>query len=245
MRSLAVAACGLLLAGCASTPKETLPPAVDREPEVLIARAAPPADDVDHLAKAASCVERGDEPAAVPHLEAHLAARPDAVMIRAYLAELLLRTGRSADARTEFEQFTRQACGMDGAAGRHLVHAHTRLMEIAAESSDPFAEHLHRGIALLLMVRQWEGEPPADHGELAEATLAKAARELRQAERRRPTDPRASVYLAEVYDRLGQPTAARAAARRVTLPDASLTDAERDGLRKWSGENEVTPTRPE
>jgi len=230
MRRLAACACGLLLVGCANTREERLPPAV--EPEVLIARAAPPAVDVDHLARAAACVERGDEPAAVPHLEAHLAARPDAVMIRAYLAELLLRTGKPADARAEFERFTRQACGMTGEAGRHLVHAHTRLMEIAEAANDPFAEHLHRGIALVLMVRQWEGEPPTDHGELTEATLAKAARELRLAERREPTDPRPSVYLAEVYDRLGQPTAARTAARRVKRPDAGLTGAEQDAVRK-------------
>ncbi len=232
MRRLAVCACGLLLTGCASTPEERLPSAV--ESEVLIARAAPPAEVADHLARAAACVDRGDESAAVPHLVAHLQDRPDAVMIRAYLAELLLRTGQPADARREFERFTRQASGMSGEAGRHLVHAHTRLMEIAGEANDPFAVHLHRGIALVLMVRRWEGEPAADGGELAEATLAKAARELRQAERRKPTDPRANVYLAEVYGRLGQPTSARTAARRVTLPDASLTDAERGAVRNWA-----------
>lgn len=231
MRRLAACACGVFVVGCASTPEERLPSAV--EPEVLIARAASPSEPaVDHLASAAACVQRGDEPAAVPHLEAHLAARPDAVMIRAYLAELLLRTGRAADSRAEFERFTRQACGMTGEAGRHLVHAHTRLMEIAEVANDPFAEHLHRGIALVLMVRQWDGEPSVDHGELTEATLAKAARELRQAERRKPTDPRPHVYLAEVYDRLGQPNAARTAAGRVRLPDAGLTEVERDVVRK-------------
>jgi hypothetical protein len=225
MRRLAACACGLFLVGCANSPsEERLPPAI--EPELLIARAAPPADEIDHLSRAAACVERGEEPAAVPHLQAHLADRPDAVMIRAYLAELLLRTGKTTDARQEFEQFTRQASGMSGEAGRHLIHAHTRLMEIASGSDDPFAEDLHRGIALLLMVRQWATEPPTDSGELAEATLAKAARELRQAERRRPTDPRPNVYLAEVYARLGQPTAARVAARRVKGPDGLLTESE-------------------
>jgi thioredoxin-like negative regulator of GroEL len=241
MRRLAVCACGLLLTGCASTPGERLPPAV--EPEVLIARAAPPADVADHLARAAACVDRGDEPAAVPHLVAHLNARPDAVMIRAYLAELFLRTGKPVNARHEFERFARQASGMYGEAGRHLVHAHTRLMEIAADANDAFAEHLHRGIALVLMVRRWESEPQADDGQLAEATLVKAGRELRQAERRKPTDPRANVYLAEVYGRLGQLTAARTAARRVTLPDVSLTESERESLRMWGGD-ELTPTRP-
>ncbi len=224
MRGLAACACGLFLVGCASTEPERLPPAI--EPEVLIARAAPPAEEIDHLSSAAACVQRGDELAAVPHLQAHLVDRPDAIMIRAYLAELLLRTGKPIDARREFEHFTRQACGMSGEAGKHLVHAHTRLMEIATDVEDPFAEHLHRGIALLLLERQWASEPPADGGQLAESTLVNAARELRLAERRRPTDPRPNVYLAEVFDRLGQPTAARTAARRVKGPDGVLTHSE-------------------
>lgn len=224
MRRLAVSACGLFLVGCANTPPEGLPSAV--ESELLIARAAPPSPPVDHLSRAAACVERGEEAAAVPHLKAHLADRPDAVMIRAFLAELLLRTGNPVDARQEFEQFTRQASGMSGEVGRHLVHAHTRLMELASTTNDPFAEHLHRGVALLLMVRRWESEPPADDGQLAEATLAQASRELRLAERRRPADPRPNVYLAEVYDKLGQPAAARVAARRVTSPDGILTEHE-------------------
>lgn len=234
MRRLAIFGSGVLLAmGCASPEPERLPPAVERE--FLIARAAPPTEEVDHLAKAAACVDRGDEPAAVPHLQAHLAARPDAVMIRAYLAELLLRTGKSAEAREQFERFTRQACGTSGAAGQHLVHAHTRLMEIAEAGGDTFGEQLHRGIAMVLLVRKWDAEPPVDGGQLAESTLAQAGRALREAERRKSADPRAAVYLAEVYERLGQPGAARAAARRATamLPDAELTAAEAEWLRKW------------
>lgn len=232
MRRLAACVWGLVLVGgCASPPVgEQMPPAI--EPEV---RAAPPDDNLDHLGRAAACVERGDEPAAIPHLEAHLAARPHAVMIRAYLAELLLRTGRPVEARDHYEQFTRQACGLSGAAAEQLVHAHTRLMEIAEVHHDRFREQLHRGIGLVLLVRQWDGEPPADDGELAEETLAKAARALREAERRAPADPRPGVYLAEVYERLGQPTAARAAARRASarLPDPTLSDEESTALERW------------
>ena len=73
---------------------------------------------------------------------------------------------------------------------------------------------------------------PVDHVKKVTLALAKAARELRQAERRKPTDPRPHVYLAEVYDRLGQPTAARTAAGRVRLPDAGLTEVERVVVRK-------------
>jgi predicted Zn-dependent protease len=234
MRRFALFVSALLLVfGCASPEPERLPPAVERE--YMLARAAPPAEEVDHLAEAAACVDRGDEPAAVPHLQAHLTARPDAVMIRAYLAELLLRTGKPAEAREQFERFTRQACGMTGATGQHLVHAHTRLMEIAEAGEDKFAEQLHRGIAMVLLVRKWDAEPTVDGGQLAESTLAQAGRALREAERRRPADPRAAVYLAEVYERLGQASAARAAAKRglAQLPDAGLTAAEAKWLRKW------------
>ena len=68
-----------------------------------------------------------------------------------------------------------------------------------------------------------------------ESTLALAGRALREAERLKPTDPRPAAYLAEVYGRLGQVGAARAAAQRAEarLPDAVLCDAEREGLRKW------------
>ncbi len=212
---------------------------VTRPVEPTTVRAAPPEPaEPDHLALAASCIDRGDEPAAVTHLSAHVKARPDAVMIRAYLAELLLKCGRPADARTQFERFTRDAAGQDGKPRTHLVHCHTRLMEIAEQGGDRYAEHLHRGIALVLLVRQWEGESrspsPRATPELIEPTLAKAAAALRQAAEVRPTHPRPRVYLSEVYDRLGQPSAARSQAKRAvsTLPDASLTAEELDAARR-------------
>jgi Tfp pilus assembly protein PilF len=216
-----------LAAGCVTQPVE--PPAADS-----VARAAPPAPvEPDHLALAASCIDRGDEPAAVRHLTAHVKTRPDAVMIRAYLAELLLKCGRPAEARAEFERFTRDAAGQDGPPQKHLVHCHTRLMEIGEQTGDRYAEHLHRGVALLLLVRQWEAESAGER-EMIEPTLAKAAAALRQAAEVWPTHPRPRVYLAEVYDRLGQPSAARSQARRAmnTLPDPSLTAEELDAVRR-------------
>lgn len=202
----------------------------------LTVRGAAP-DDADHLAKAAACIDRGDESAAVPHLSAHVTARPDAVMIRAYLAELLFKLGKDNDSRRHFERFIRDAAGTAGQPGKHLVHCHTRLMEIAKRQDDEHRESLHRGIGLVLLVRQWDAEPDATAPELAEPTLAKAAAALREAKAARPTDPRADVYLAEVYARLGQPSAARAAARRVLarLPDAAVSDAEREQVERLGG----------
>jgi Tfp pilus assembly protein PilF len=230
-RAAVILTAGVALAGgCVTQPVEP-----------TTVRAAPPEPvEADHLALAAACIDRGDEPAAVTHLSAHVKTRPDAVMIRAYLAELLLKCGRPADARAQFERFTRDAAGQDGKPRQHLVHCHTRLMEIAERDGDRYAEHLHRGIALLLLVRQWEGESrspsPRATPELIEPTLAKAAAALRQAAEKRPTHPRPRVYLAEVYDRLGQPSAARSQAKRVAgmLPDPSLTADEVNTVRQYA-----------
>jgi Tfp pilus assembly protein PilF len=232
MRSAAVilTAGVALAAGCVTQPVE--PPRPDR-----VARAAQPEPaETDYLALAASCIDRGDEPAAVRHLTAHIKTRPDAVMIRAYLAELLLKCGKPAEARTQFERFTRDAAGQGGPPQKHLVHCHTRLMEIAEQDGDRYAEHLHRGIALLLLVRQWEAESAGER-EMIEPTLAKAAAALRQAAEVRPTHPRSRVYLAEVYDRLGQPSAARSQAKRAmsSLPDPSLTADEDEEVRRRAG----------
>jgi tetratricopeptide (TPR) repeat protein len=204
---------------------------------LLVLAAPPPADPVlaaaaaDGLAKAADCLDRGDHAGAVPHLAAHARAYPDQVMTRAYLAELLFKLGRYDAAAGEFERFVAAAQPMTGPPHRHLVHCHTRLMAIAAATGDSFAEHLHRGIGLLLLVRQWDADPARrDEGAAAE-TLAKAAAALREAKAFRPTDPRANLYLADVYARLGQPGPAKAAARaaKAGVP-FGLTPAEAEWL---------------
>ena len=158
-------------------------------------------------------------------------------MIRAYLAELLLRVGRSADARPQFERVVADAQRTSGPARGHMVHCHTRLMEIAAAGQDGYAEELHRGVGLLLLVRRWDAEPGRRDDAEAERTLAKAAKALRSATAERPHDPRANLYLGEVYERLGQPSAARAAWRSALagLPDPGLTAAERDRLAVANG----------
>lgn len=186
----------------------------------------------DALALAAACLDRGDDAGALPHLKAHVSAYPDAIMMRAYLAELLFKLGRPVEARAEFERVTVDA-PETGPVGRQLVHCHTRLMELALESGDEFAEELHRGVGLVLLVRQWSAEPGGADERLSQQTLAKAVAALRSARDRVPTDPRPAVYLAEAYDGLGQSTAARSQRRaaRSGVPDLGLSAGERD--RMW------------
>jgi len=214
------------VAGCAA-------PQVAKPPDaVVVARGAEPEAEVDHMARAGACLDAGDSAGAVPHLTAHLAAYPDAVMIRAYLADLHFKLGEVGKAKRHYARYVRDAAGMNGTAGKHLVHGHTRLMHIAASQEDAFAESLHRGIGLVLLVRQWDAEAAPGAPELdplTETTLVRAAAALKVAREVDPRDPRVQVYLAEVWGRLGQPSAARAAIRtaKELLPDAALNADER------------------
>lgn len=223
------------LVGC----RAPMPPIAERRdssPETIARGVAPP-EEIDHLRLAAEHLDRADERGAVPHLQAHLRREPDAGMVRAYLGELLLKTGRPVDARMEFERFTRDAAEQSPAAKKHLVHVHTRLMELASAMDDSFREQLHRGIGLLLLVKQWRAAPETDDAAMSERTLVQALRALTGANHERPGEPRALYYLAEVYSELNQPDAA-AQWRRSIRDRRSLTANEErmieervDGLR--------------
>jgi len=184
---------------------------------------------VDSLTLAAECLDRGDDAGAVPHLKEHVRAHPDALVLRLHLAEVLRKIGRTDEARSQFERFVSDAQTADGPAATKLVHAHTRLMELA---DDEYGEHLHRGIGLVLLVRKWTADPERRDAVASEQTLAKAAKALKVAIELRPRDPRANLYLAEAFEGLGQPSAARTAIRtaRAGMPDAAVTDAERERL---------------
>jgi len=183
------------------------------------------ADAPRDLVMAASCIERGQEAAAVTYLARYVASNPDRVPVRAYLAELLFRRDRFAEARAEFERFVVDA-ELGGVEADRLVHAHTRLMAIAARRRDAYAEHLHRGIALYLLTIRQNDEAAA------ESLLCKAAGELTLARNAKPDAARAHWYLHLVWTTLGQERpAARAlaaATERRLLSD--LTPAERRDL---------------
>jgi cytochrome c-type biogenesis protein CcmH/NrfG len=195
----------------------------------LLLPAAEPAPD--RLALAADALDRGDTPTAVAHLSAHVRSAPDDAMTRAYLAELLFKSGRSAEAAAEYERFVAAAQPLTGPANAHRVHAHTRLMSLAAAAGDEYREGLHRGIGLLLLAERWDADPARRDAAATAETLSKAAAALREALAARPRDARASWYLSRVYARQGQPAAARAAARAArAAPPGGLTPAEADAL---------------
>ena len=225
MASFLVCAAGCLVPRLPAAAPPDPPAAGGPADEGLAAAAA------DGLSRAADCLDRGDRAGAAAHLAAHAKAHPDQVMVRAYLAELLFQLKRPAEAAGEFERFVAAAQPMTGPPHKHLVHCHTRLMAIAGADGDVFREHLHRGIGLLLLVKEWDADPARRDGDMAAETLKKAADALREAKAERPTDARANLYLAEVYLRLGQPGAARSAARaaRAGVP-YGLTPAEAERL---------------
>jgi thioredoxin-like negative regulator of GroEL len=179
---------------------------------------APPAEP-DHLTLTAECLEKGDHAGAATHLEAYVRRHPDQFMFRAQLAELLVRLGKDDAAKAEFEAFAADAAKAPGARNQ-LVHAHTRLMEIAQRAGDRFAEAYHRGAGLLLLVKQLEKAGDPDEG-FREEVLCKALRALQEARELDPADMPARLRLAEVFDRTHNRRAAdaeRAATDVLRLP---------------------------
>lgn len=199
---LGVLACSLAMVVAGPTPR-----VFANDPEPILPK-------VDHLAVAAEFLDRGDRARACSHLAAHLRTNPDELMTRAYLAELLFQTDRPNEARTEFTRFIASAQRSTGTPKSHLVHCHTRLMQLAESGSDSFHEHLHRGIGLYRLVEddQKNSLPKATRLE----TLTNAATELRAALEDRPNTARVSLYLAHVYLLLEQPSAARSVVRSAT-----------------------------
>jgi tetratricopeptide (TPR) repeat protein len=182
-----------------------------QQPTITTVRADKPAlasDGRDHLAHAATHLDRGDREAALPHLRVHVAQHPDAVQIRAYLGELLYSLGQYDHARGQFLRVAADAARSPGEIRNHLVHVHTRLMEIALRQNDRYPEYFHRGVGLVLLVRQWDTDPATRDEIQVETTLVKAVAALREACRENPDDPEPTQYLAEALDRLGQPSAA-------------------------------------
>ncbi len=176
--------------------------------------------EADHLTLVADCLERGDRAKAAVHLEAYVRLHPEQIMFRAQLAELFVRLGRDDAAKIHFERFAIDARNATGAPKDHLVHVHTRLMEIGQRSGDSFAEVFHRGVGLLLLVKEEDGKADRD-ADFCEEMLCKAMKSLAEAKELSPGEAQVRVYLAEVYDRMGNRRAAdaeRTAARAAAVP---------------------------
>lgn len=185
-----------------------------------------PADDP--LTRFSESLKGGDKTAAAGHLEIYVRQNPDQSMFRLQLAELLLQIKRDAKARAHYEQFVSSAQTGPEAVRKYLVHAHTRLMEIAQRTEDPFAELFHRGVGLLILVQEQDKNPDRDDG-FCEEMLCKSLRALNEAREQKPGDQRVRVYLAEVYERMGNRRASsneRGAALNGVVP-GELTSGER------------------
>jgi tetratricopeptide (TPR) repeat protein len=185
-----------------------------------------------HLSLAAAHLELGDDESAGPHLGKYVEARPDQVTVRGHYAELLYRLKKIREARDEFNRFVADAQEQGGPATKNLLHSHSRLMEIAEHEEDAYAEHLHRGIGLLLLARARArlGDDAADL--TRESLLCKAAGELTLARQEQPDEARAGWYLYQVWSELDQqgPAARRLRDVQETAPFHYLTPAERCSL---------------
>lgn len=175
------------------------------------------ASATDSLSLAAELLDRGEELAAVPHLQAYIQQHPEALMVQAHLAELLFRQQTNAESRRHFERFVQQAQFKTGPIYFHQIHAHTRLMELAARTGDDFAEELNRGIGLLLLVRKWKQNDDVKDAASEEQTLMKSLKALRAAAELRPESCRVWYYQGVVYRLLGQRGPADEAYRRAEL----------------------------
>jgi len=202
------------------------PPAPAPTPAATPAAAAEPAAPDDPLTLAADCLERGDLTAAARHLEAHVREFPDQVVFRAQLADLLCRLDRQPDAQAHLETAVVKAQDGPPVLRKELVHYHTRLMEIARQRDDEYAEHLHRGIGLYLVAARL-ADQDGGSGDV-ERLMCKAAMALKDAQEKRPDDARAAWYLYRVWSHLDQPRPAAKALRQATAaaPFSALTPAE-------------------
>ena len=224
LRHLALFA--LLSTGC-----QVLYPHTLREP--LEVKIEEDLAEADYLGQAAQCMEKGDQAGAVPLMLKQIEAHPDQIMIRAYLAELLVRLKKNPEAKEQFEAFISEAQQTEGPAKKHLVHCHTRLMEIAQECNDDFTEKLHRGIGLYLLAKQHalidENEDPGQTQQL----IFKAIHELEAAQKMHREDARPSWYLYECWTMLNQPRPAEKALHeaQVNAPFSKLTPGENRELR--------------
>lgn len=164
----------------------------------------------DALNLAAACIEKGDNAGAAMQFKKHLCLHPEQIMIRAYLAEILLKLRQLPEAQHQFESFIAAAQEETGPAKKHILHCHTRLMEIAQKRDDEYGEHLQRGIGMVLLARQLESATEREEVEpgFRERLLCKAATELTHAKRLRPDEPRPHCYLVEVFTKLDQPRSA-------------------------------------
>ncbi len=191
-----------------------------------------PAQTRNHLSLAAAHLEMGEPSKACTCLARFVAAHPEEIVIRSQYAELLVRLHRDREAQEELEECIAAAQELGKAGVRHLIHCHSRLMEIAEANQDAYAEHLHRGIGLYLLARESAAFAEAEAVMPSESLYCKAAGELTLALDERPEEARPNWYLHEVWSRLAQRRPARRCLHEAenAAPFSYLTPFEQRGL---------------
>lgn len=183
-----------------------------------------------HLSLAAAHLEKGDSATACVHLASYLQAHPENGLMRVHHAELLWRLKKHREARTAFESAL--ADNESDLPTSHQIHCHSRLMQLAEIEENEYAEHLHRGIGLLLLARE-RAALGENAGELTvESLLCRAAGELTLARLQRPDEARPCWYLYRAWSGLGQSQPAQRWLREANAqaPFSDLTPAEQRGL---------------
>jgi tetratricopeptide (TPR) repeat protein len=195
----------------------------------------------NHLSLAAACLDKGEDGTAAEHMGTYLRLQPEHFVVRVHYADLLFRLGRLLEARQEYERFIADAQNRPALAEEHLVHCHSRLMEIGEDQEDEYAEHLHRGIGLYLLAKQRATLAETGHDMSAEGMLCKAAGELSLATRDRPEEARPCWYLSAVWTELAQrrPATRWLRAAAAAAPFSYLTPGERDALRRARRQSEA------
>jgi tetratricopeptide (TPR) repeat protein len=186
----------------------------------------------NHLSLAAAYLAQGQEEKAAEQLEHYLNKQPDHYVVRGEYAELLLRLGRLEAAREQFERFEADIQDHETLARQHLVHCHSRLVEIAQRLEDDYAVHLHRGIALYWLARRRAELTDAGDELSSEGLLCQSASEFVLARRERPDEARPCWYLHEVWSQLAQcqPATRWLRAADEAAPFSYLTPAEQRRL---------------
>jgi predicted Zn-dependent protease len=206
-------------------------PRVSNKPASVVARSPGP-DAKKLLTEAAKCLDEGDEAAALPLLQEYVAAHPDHASIRAHLAELLLRLHKPDEAKRQLERYVADAQQQGEPVDQQLIHAETRLVEIACGEEDAYAERLHRGIGLYVLAERAAKADEVDDA-FVEKTLFQAVEELKAAVKERSEEPRPHWYLYQAWSELGQRLPAEThlrRARKLAFQDG-LTPAEAQALK--------------
>jgi tetratricopeptide (TPR) repeat protein len=184
-------------------------------PVLAVQEKTPQPHEVDQteklLEQAAAALAQGQELAAAVLLEKHLEREPQHLFIRAQVAELFFRQQKWEPSHRHFQECVALSQELGDPAYSYLIHAHSRLVDIAEAEQNVFAEHLHRGLGLYeLACHRAKVNDVGKEPSVADI-LGRAALSLQDARNEDPNAARPHWYLHLIWSRLGQHQAAKQA----------------------------------